>query len=107
MMRRFENEIRKSDRHADHARNAMTTQSSTQALKEPVKLCAARSSWRKQRAVKPTDDLVSIQLEEQEFLLMKTGEELKAHHKEEKTCNLQLEEHREHLAQIFKTRARR
>jgi len=41
MMCRFENEIRESDRHTDHARNAMSTQSSIQAPKEPVNLCAA------------------------------------------------------------------
>jgi len=107
MMRRLENEIRETDRNIDNTRNTMNeTQSRIRALEEPVNLCATRSSWRKQRAVKEhIDDPVSTRLEEHKLSLIKTGEELKEHHREEKAHNLQLEEHREKLSTDLQDKA--
>jgi len=99
MRRRLELEIRETLAKIEHTKQTIAeTRSQIRSLEEPIENCNTCSSWRKQRATREhIQDPVSTKLQEHQMTLLKSHEELRAHHQTEKQILQDLQERRERL----------
>mmetsp|Transcript_96675 Transcript_96675/g.174591 ORF Transcript_96675/g.174591 Transcript_96675/m.174591 type:complete len:452 (-) Transcript_96675:244-1599(-) len=99
MRRRLEMELRETHNTINDTKSTISqTKSQIRSLEEPMELCSTCASWRKQRATREHIlDPVTTTLQEHQMSLLKAHEELRSHHKSEKTVLQDLQERQERL----------
>eukprot|EP00440_Ansanella_granifera_P066686 gb/GFBE01072320.1/.p1 GENE.gb/GFBE01072320.1/~~gb/GFBE01072320.1/.p1 ORF type:complete len:456 (+),score=118.07 gb/GFBE01072320.1/:1-1368(+) len=99
MRRRLESELRETCNQITLTKNTIQdTKQQIRSLEEPMELCSTCASWRKQRATKEHIlDPVTTTLQEHQMTLLRSHEELRSHHQNEKGILQELQEKRERL----------
>jgi len=97
--RRLANEIQETQAKIEGTKHTISdTKSQIKSLTEPIEMTSTCSSWRKQRATREhINDPVSTKLAEHQTMLLRSHEELRQHHQQEKTALQDLQERRERL----------
>jgi len=99
MRRRLANELQETHGKIDNTKRTITeTKNQMKSLEEPIELTTTCSSWRKHRAAREhIEDPVSTKLSVSQNMLLRSHEELRNHHQNEKSVLQDLNDHRDRL----------
>lgn len=99
MRKRLMNEVQATSTKINHTKGSIDdTRSQIKSLEEPIALGTTCASWRRQRATgEHIKDPVSAKLYQQQSMLLRHAEDLKAHHQNERTHLQDLHERKHQL----------